>query len=333
MSSREARSNKRSFAFNILSYLSHAQTSDGRSRQIDVFITLINKVTRQRRFFVSSPMIHSRWCLFFITTKYCSAFYRRRRKKYNYKGTHRVFNIPLIGTQNGAHTHRSSSIQNEKCCIKHHQRGDGYRISDLVIKTLDLDDRESLRVKNTKINGDYSFQVLNRIIPESGKRIQLILVPPKPRSVMCTILSFYATHVMYFVSGSIAAYLYYNAVEKREGRKFDIDGSSRHAKANEAIEKWGKRGWMFAEKDERKKKSHTALDCEVVSLQDCYSSALQENGGKELPLWWGEYFEACKVCFYAYSWWENKGRISDIRRRIDVPGVRVGLLTVCPTVS
>jgi len=72
---------------------------------------------------------------------------------------------------------------------------------------------------------------------------------------------------MYFVSGSIAAYLYYNAVEKREGRKFDIDGSPRHAKAKEAIEKWGERGWMFAEKDGRKKKSHAALDCKVVSLQ------------------------------------------------------------------
>lgn len=65
---------------------------------------------------------------------------------------------------------------------------------------------------------------------------------------------------MYFVSGSIAAYLYYNAVEKREGRKFDIDGSPRHAKAKEAIEKWGERGWMFAEKDGRKKKSHAALE-------------------------------------------------------------------------
>lgn len=53
-------------------------------------------------------------------------------------------------------------------------------------------------------------------ILESGKKIQLILVPVKRGWVLRTVLQFYASYITSFMSGTIGAHLYYSNVKRGE---------------------------------------------------------------------------------------------------------------------
>ncbi|PVH93097.1 hypothetical protein DM02DRAFT_634844 [Periconia macrospinosa] len=190
----------------------------------------------------------------------------------------------------------------------------------LVTTWFNISHPDSAKETNTKTDRDYGFRVLNGRVPDSGKQIQVIIVPWKPRSVMRTILSFYATHVMCFISGSIAAHLYFSGIENRQASLLDFEGDKRQGGALESIKKWEARGWRFTDMDRTKNRIRQASDDgKFISLEGCFTSVFQKmHKGKSLPHWWQGYFARREEAVRAYSWWESKGKIIDVYRRSHV---------------
>ncbi|PVH93099.1 hypothetical protein DM02DRAFT_634845 [Periconia macrospinosa] len=196
----------------------------------------------------------------------------------------------------------------------------------LVTTWFNISHPDSAKETNIKTDRDYGFRVLNGRVPDTGKQIQVIIVPWKPRSVMRTILSFYATHVMCFISGSIAAHLYFSGIENRQASLLDFKGDKRQGGALESIKKWQARGWTFTEMDRTKNRIRQASDDgKFISLEGCFTSVFQKmHKGKSLPHWWQGYFTSREEAVRAYSWWESKGKIIDVYRRSHVHVAETG---------
>lgn len=136
-----------------------------------------------------------------------------------------------------------------------------------------------------------------------------MLVPARKHSVFRTILGFYATHPMSFISCTQGAHLYYDSVQQQVSYEVDVSRVQwKHSRAPAAKKKYKERGWTFKalqkEMDIRTGKDNRVVRVDYESI---YRSAMQE--GITLPDWWNSYFKTRKQVFQTSSWTEWKGRI------------------------
>jgi hypothetical protein len=154
------------------------------------------------------------------------------------------------------------------------------------------------------------FRILGGVLPDR-KKIQVIFIPPKSTGIR-TILSFYATHVMCFIGGTLGAYLNWPTAKRRVGETFNFRHDVRQKKAEQSIMKWKERSWSFNEisgnmvlrraEDEKVK---------MVDYEGIYKAALEQvhGGDRGLPRWWKAFFNERKHAFCTYNWTQANRRI------------------------
>ncbi|KAF2788128.1 hypothetical protein K505DRAFT_366744 [Melanomma pulvis-pyrius CBS 109.77] len=190
------------------------------------------------------------------------------------------------------------------------------QVSALVNESLNL---EPPSTGKAKITYDSRFRILHGTLPDR-RNLQLIFVPTHEGGILHTILKFYASHVMSFISGTMAAHLYYSTAKERLGIIWDFKEDPRQGRAKEAIQKYKGRGWDFYEADRKTVMARHTGDEHVkfISLEDCYTSALREQNANKtltLPSWWKDYFSEREDSFRSYGWREDCGKINTVQKK------------------
>jgi len=99
--------------------------------------------------------------------------------------------------------------------------------------------RYTLQTADTLGEGYNSYPMLIGIL-NGEKRIQLILVPGKRGRVLRTLLQFYASHVMFFMSGTIGAHLSYSSAKRGNSLLWDFTLDPRQGLTYKATKKYRK---------------------------------------------------------------------------------------------
>jgi hypothetical protein len=179
-------------------------------------------------------------------------------------------------------------------------------------------ERSRASTKNVNRNYESEMRILRGTLP-NGRSIQLITVDPYASGLIKTvILRFYSTHVMSFVSGTVAGHFYCSSTQNKKGYLFDFKRDQRHDGAIVGARKWKKRGWVFKRRS-RAREPRAAFDddSKIIDMENIYLAALEKIGGdtSKLPSWWHCYFQSRKKAVQLYSWHEQDGKIHNIHRQ------------------
>jgi hypothetical protein len=153
------------------------------------------------------------------------------------------------------------------------------------------------------------FTILQGSLPSEVK-VQLMLVPNEKRSVLGTILGFYASHVMSGIGGTSGFHLYHGPAQANVSYEMDVTETPwKHARMPGAKEKFKPRGWTFKPlHNEVLGRQGNDADVKSVDYEYIYRSAMQDS--QKLPEWWDIYFKSRRAAFESSSWIENRGKIT-----------------------
>jgi hypothetical protein len=194
-----------------------------------------------------------------------------------------------------------------------HSRAEMYGLIDDV---LGLRKETQPGFHSFNLNYGPEMRILRGRLPD-GKVVQLIVVPPdQGRLLKSVILRFYSTHVMSFISGTVAGHLYRSTAKGKKGLLLDFREDKRQSGAELAIQKWSERGWVFEKLETLGDRSRAASDedAKIVDMESSYIAALGKMGkvASELPNWWKCYFRERTSAVKMYTWLEKKGKIRQI---------------------
>ncbi|KAH8696881.1 hypothetical protein GQ44DRAFT_764962 [Phaeosphaeriaceae sp. PMI808] len=189
-------------------------------------------------------------------------------------------------------------------------RSTPYHSRSKIFKMVNIILNKSSIVLPVTVDSDEGYKDYRMISGElpNRRKVQPILLHPKRGSPLETVLRFYASHVMSFISGTIAAHLYYSmAMDFREDK--------RQALATKAIKKWKDRGWFFTMFNYERGRCAADQRSKVINFEKFYISALEAVGRKDddLPEWWPTYFGKIYEELETYTWMEVNRKIVKLR--------------------
>lgn len=188
-----------------------------------------------------------------------------------------------------------------------------------------------LRIKNRPAPGyGGDLRILRGELP-SGKKVQIIIDSANRKSPLYTVLQFYATHIMCWIGGTLAAHLYYETAKPLKNETavhlkslvLDFSMDRRQKVAKIAMEKYIRRGWNFEEMNRDKLYSRTTCDqhTKMVDFEDLYTKALQSVKGTSatLPCSIKKFLLEKSNQFRSLTWREEFGRIPKSEIRYKAP--------------
>jgi hypothetical protein len=172
--------------------------------------------------------------------------------------------------------------------------------------------------RGQRADEDEEFKILQGTLLDSGSKIQLMLVSDRKKSVLHTVLGFYATHVMCSIGGTQGVHLYFpsaSASSSAETRKsYEVDVSAmawKQGGAPAAKQKYKDRGWTFVPlNNEFRTRNGGDDEVKKTNYEYIYRSALHK--GQILPEWWEDYFKSRKLALSKSSWAEKDRRIVNV---------------------
>lgn len=167
---------------------------------------------------------------------------------------------------------------------------------------------------------------------KGGKKIQVIFLSAKGRQAVRTVLAYYGTHVMSFISGSCGAHLYIKDANAGVCRLFDFHDDPRQPMIPSIEEKWEGRGWTIKRKNRSVwPRNMIDRDCKLVNFKRFYEEAFKEredwcspstlrSGGilidswrSSLPRYWDDMMEDQTNQLKRFFWQEENRKITWIR--------------------